>query len=81
MSVARPYHVELPRSLVEVVTNWNLPMHYWLKTCSYRIVSILVINTSHRTKTGLGLGYASGLAFYATTGLCHGLKCGINRLA
>ena len=33
LSVSRPHHIELPRSLVEVVTNWNLPMHYWLKTC------------------------------------------------
>eukprot|EP00111_Clytia_hemisphaerica_P018437 TCONS_00054541-protein len=23
--------VEFPRSLVDVVTNWNLPVHYWLK--------------------------------------------------
>ncbi|KAI8504060.1 hypothetical protein Bbelb_181280 [Branchiostoma belcheri] len=32
LRVARPYHIELPRSLVEVVTNWNRPMHHWLKT-------------------------------------------------
>ena len=31
--VSVPLAVEIPRSLVEVVTNWNLPMHYWLKTC------------------------------------------------
>ena len=34
-SVAKPLHIELPRSLVEVVTNWNLPMHYWLKNCKH----------------------------------------------
>lgn len=28
-----PYNIEIPRSLVTVVTNWNFPMHYWLKTC------------------------------------------------
>lgn len=33
VTVTRPLSVELPRSLVEVVTNWNLPMHNWLKTC------------------------------------------------
>jgi porcupine-like protein len=28
-----PLEVELPHSLIHVVTNWNLPMHFWLKTC------------------------------------------------
>lgn len=36
--VAKPFHVEMPRSLVEVVTNWNIPMHHWLKTCKYNIL-------------------------------------------
>ena len=30
LSVARPLNIELPRSLTEVVANWNLPMHFWL---------------------------------------------------
>ena len=29
-----PFKVELPRSMITIVTNWNLPMHYWLKTCN-----------------------------------------------
>lgn len=33
MTVTRPFQIELPRSLVEVVINWNIPMHTWLKTC------------------------------------------------
>lgn len=33
--VARPSHIEMPRSLVEVVVYWNMPMHYWLKTCKF----------------------------------------------
>lgn len=33
VTVSRPWHVEVPRSLVEVVINWNVPMHTWLRTC------------------------------------------------
>ena len=33
--VARPQHIELPRSLVEVVVHWNIPMHLFLKNCEY----------------------------------------------
>lgn len=33
MTTTRVLHIELPRSLVEVVTSWSLPMHFWLKTC------------------------------------------------
>uniref|UniRef100_A0A8C7PJI2 Protein-serine O-palmitoleoyltransferase porcupine n=1 Tax=Oncorhynchus mykiss TaxID=8022 RepID=A0A8C7PJI2_ONCMY len=32
MTVARPLHVEFPRSMVEVATSWNLPMSRWLST-------------------------------------------------
>ncbi|KAJ8301964.1 hypothetical protein KUTeg_020951 [Tegillarca granosa] len=39
LSTSKPYHIEIPRSIVEVVTNWNLPMHFWLKTCKYKIDS------------------------------------------
>ena len=27
--------MELPRSLVEVVVHWNIPMHVFLKNCKY----------------------------------------------
>jgi hypothetical protein len=33
LTVSRPLNVELPRSMVEVVTSWNLPMSYWLNNC------------------------------------------------
>ena len=33
VTVTRPLNVELPRSLVEVVVNWNMPMHSFLRTC------------------------------------------------
>lgn len=32
-NVVNPLAVELPRSLGSVVTNWNLPMHVFLKKC------------------------------------------------
>lgn len=31
--ITKPWIIELPRSLVDVVVYWNLSMHYWLKTC------------------------------------------------
>ena len=36
LQVSKPLDVELPRSLVGVVTSWNLSMHTWLKSCKYR---------------------------------------------
>lgn len=35
LSVARPQFIEIPRSLVQVVVYWNVPMHSWLKNCKY----------------------------------------------
>lgn len=32
-SITKPWVIEMPRSLVDVVVYWNLSMHYWLKTC------------------------------------------------
>lgn len=34
--VARPQHIELPRSLVEVVVHWNIPMHLFLKNYVFK---------------------------------------------
>lgn len=31
--VVQPLCVEVPRSMVQVVTSWNVPMSQWLKTC------------------------------------------------
>ncbi|XP_011142020.1 protein-serine O-palmitoleoyltransferase porcupine [Harpegnathos saltator] len=35
-TTVRPLYIELPRSLVQVVIHWNIPMHYWLKTYIFR---------------------------------------------
>ena len=35
LQVSIPLHVEMPRSLTEVVKAWNIPMHNWLKKCKF----------------------------------------------
>lgn len=34
-AIVKLSHIELPHSLVDVVVNWNIPMHYWLKIYVY----------------------------------------------
>ena len=36
--IVKPLYIEFPHSLVQVVIYWNIPMHYWLKTCKYKIL-------------------------------------------
>nr|XP_054750960.1 protein-serine O-palmitoleoyltransferase porcupine-like [Lytechinus pictus] len=60
-SVAKPLHIEIPRSLVEVVTNWNLPMHYWLK------------NYVFKTSRNFG-NFIAVLLTYAVSSILHGLN-------
>ncbi|KAK6177121.1 hypothetical protein SNE40_015288 [Patella caerulea] len=60
-SVVRPDKIEIPHSLVEVVTNWNLPMHTWLKTYVF--------------KTARPLGnFVAVLLTYGASSLLHGLN-------
>ena len=35
VDIAQPHNIEVPRSLVDVVVSWNIPMHKWLKKCKY----------------------------------------------
>ncbi|XP_031846798.1 protein-serine O-palmitoleoyltransferase por [Nomia melanderi] len=35
-TLVKPLKVEFPRSLVQVVICWNIPMHFWLKTYIFR---------------------------------------------
>ncbi|XP_071571993.1 protein-serine O-palmitoleoyltransferase porcupine isoform X1 [Temnothorax nylanderi] len=35
-TIVKPLYIEFPRSLVQVVIYWNIPMHYWLKTYIFR---------------------------------------------
>lgn len=39
-----PSRIEFPRSLVEVVIFWNIPMHKWLKTCTiFTVIDDLLV--------------------------------------
>lgn len=61
MSVVKPLHVELPRSMVLVVTSWNIPMSQWLKTYVF--------------KNAIKLGsFAAILVTYTASALLHGLS-------
>ncbi|XP_026472797.1 protein-serine O-palmitoleoyltransferase porcupine [Ctenocephalides felis] len=35
-SISNPFYIELPRSLIQIVIHWNIPMHTWLKTYVFR---------------------------------------------
>ncbi|XP_065509377.1 protein-serine O-palmitoleoyltransferase porcupine isoform X1 [Caloenas nicobarica] len=61
LTVSRPLRVELPRSMADVVTNWNLPMSRWLHT--------YVFQTARRLGT-----FAAVLGTYAVSALLHGLS-------
>ena len=39
--VVQPSKVEIPKSMASVAVAWNLPMHYWLKTCEFIVMSTL----------------------------------------
>ncbi|XP_062827360.1 protein-serine O-palmitoleoyltransferase porcupine isoform X2 [Anolis carolinensis] len=61
LTVSRPLNVELPRSMVEVVTSWNLPMSRWLN--------------SYVFKNSLKLGtFSAIIVTYAASALLHGLS-------
>ncbi|XP_065559932.1 protein-serine O-palmitoleoyltransferase porcupine-like isoform X2 [Artemia franciscana] len=59
--ITRPWSIELPRSLVEVVVHWNIPMHHWLRTYVFK-------NTR-----SLGTLPAI-LSTYAASAMLHGLN-------
>ncbi|XP_074538536.1 protein-serine O-palmitoleoyltransferase porcupine-like [Halichoeres trimaculatus] len=61
MSVVKPLSVEMPRSMVLVVTSWNIPMSRWLKTYVF--------------KNALKLGtFPAILVTYTASALLHGLS-------
>ncbi|XP_016415328.1 protein-serine O-palmitoleoyltransferase porcupine-like [Sinocyclocheilus rhinocerous] len=61
ITVAKPLNVELPRSMVEVVTSWNLPMSKWLN--AYVFKSALKLGT-----------FPAILVTYTASALLHGLS-------
>ncbi|XP_004086399.1 protein-serine O-palmitoleoyltransferase porcupine [Oryzias latipes] len=61
MSVVKPLQVEIPRSMVLVVTSWNIPMSRWLK--------------SYVFKNAMKLGtFPAILVTYTASALLHGLS-------
>lgn len=61
MSVVKPLSVEMPRSMVLVVTSWNIPMSRWLKTYAF--------------KNAMKLGtFPAILVTYTASALLHGLS-------
>lgn len=61
MSVVKPLNVEMPRSMVLVVTSWNIPMSRWLKT--YVFKSTMKLGT-----------FPAILVTYTASALLHGLS-------
>ncbi|XP_055910341.1 protein-serine O-palmitoleoyltransferase porcupine [Eupeodes corollae] len=58
--VTKPCSIEVPRSLTEVVRNWNIPMHRWLKTYVFRTI---------KNRSTL----AAIICTYVVSSLLHGL--------
>ncbi|XP_037539984.1 protein-serine O-palmitoleoyltransferase porcupine-like [Nematolebias whitei] len=61
LSVVKPLSVEMPRSMVLVVTSWNIPMSVWLKTYVF--------------KNAMKLGtFPAILITYTASAMLHGLS-------
>ncbi|KAJ8887535.1 hypothetical protein PR048_013751 [Dryococelus australis] len=55
LPVVRPYFIEIPRSLVQVVVYWNMPMHNWLKTWSdQELMAILKVDSRQCRSVNVG---------------------------
>ena len=49
VQITQPHNIEVPRSLLDVVVSWNIPMHKWLKTCEYWVITHFgSTTTSHK---------------------------------
>uniref|UniRef100_A0A914VHJ0 Protein-serine O-palmitoleoyltransferase porcupine n=1 Tax=Plectus sambesii TaxID=2011161 RepID=A0A914VHJ0_9BILA len=59
--VTSPLHIELPRSLVETVVHWNVPMHRWLRHYVFERVR----------KVGAGTAV---ICTYVASSFLHGLN-------
>ncbi|XP_026323706.1 protein-serine O-palmitoleoyltransferase porcupine [Hyposmocoma kahamanoa] len=61
LQVTKPFFIELPRSLVQAVIFWNIPMHQWLKNYVF--------------KTCQSYGHLLAIfVTYAVSSLLHGLN-------
>ncbi|KAH9528481.1 hypothetical protein DERF_002427 [Dermatophagoides farinae] len=62
LQVTKPLSIEWPRSLVDVVVAWNIPMHQWLKRYVFQVM-----------KNNLKNIYLTILATYFISSYLHGL--------
>jgi len=62
LEVSEPHNIEVPRSLVQVVISWNLPMHAWLKKYVFK-----------QARNTFGAGVAV-VATYCSSTILHGLS-------
>ncbi|XP_059047508.1 protein-serine O-palmitoleoyltransferase porcupine [Achroia grisella] len=61
LQVTKPTFIELPRSLVQVVIYWNMPMHQWLKNYVFKTCQVYG-------------QFTAILVTYAVSSLLHGLN-------
>ncbi|KAG7201962.1 hypothetical protein KM043_004665 [Ampulex compressa] len=61
-TIVKPLQIEFPRSLVQVVIYWNIPMHFWLKMYIFR-PSIMRLGK-----------FGAVTVTYLTSALLHGLN-------
>lgn len=62
VTVSRPWNIELPRSLAEVVVHWNVPIHKFLKTYVFK------------TTLNRWGAFTAIMATYFISSLLHGLN-------
>lgn len=63
VQITQPHNIEVPRSLLDVVVSWNIPMHKWLKTYCFKT-----------TLRRYGSGGLAVFVTYAASTLLHGLN-------
>lgn len=76
--IVHPLKVEFPSSLVSVVTNWNIPMHMFLKKCKQKFLSCTRKKTNffsdiYRKILPLGK-FCAILVTYFVSSLLHGFN-------
>ena len=71
MQIVQPHNIEVPRSLLDVVVSWNMPMHRWLKTYCFkpalrRFGSVAGIFATYAASTFLhGLNFQLGAVLFS----------------
>uniref|UniRef100_A0A672M470 Protein-serine O-palmitoleoyltransferase porcupine-like n=1 Tax=Sinocyclocheilus grahami TaxID=75366 RepID=A0A672M470_SINGR len=72
LTIAKPLNVEFPRSMVEVVTSWNLPMSRWLNTCMKALIygSFTAIILTYTASTLLHMTWISVVCLMDCAFIC-----------